>query len=134
IGTGRRQRQLRHPRKCLFAHPLLVAAAHFTDLGATVPGAVSFAFLTIISRTARVCFGHTMKISISARQASMRDTPARIVSADPAYSNVPKTESDKSQSERFVESAPEIGCDGDEAVFRDNLRVIARQKPKPDKK
>lgn len=35
-----------------------------------------------------------------------------------------------SQIERFKETARSLGCDEDEAAFRDKLRVIARQKPK----
>ena len=34
-----------------------------------------------------------------------------------------------SQSERFIETARALGCDEDEAAFRDKLRVVARQKP-----
>jgi hypothetical protein len=40
----------------------------------------------------------------------------------------------KTQRERFVETARALGCDEDEAVFRDKLRVIARQKPKDEPK
>ncbi len=36
------------------------------------------------------------------------------------------------QSRRFIETARALGCDEDEAAFRDKLRVIARQKPKDD--
>ena len=35
--------------------------------------------------------------------------------------------SNQAQLERFVETARELGCDEDEAAFRDKLRVIARQ-------
>lgn len=35
------------------------------------------------------------------------------------------------QSRRFIETARALGCDEDEAAFREKLRVIARQKPKP---
>lgn len=41
-------------------------------------------------------------------------------------------QSDKAQSERFIETARALGCDEDEAAFREKLRVIARQKPKDD--
>ena len=34
------------------------------------------------------------------------------------------------QIDRFREKARELGCDEDEAAFKDKLRVIARQKPK----
>jgi hypothetical protein len=36
----------------------------------------------------------------------------------------------KSQIDRFRETARELGCDEDEAAFRDKLRVIARREPK----
>lgn len=39
-------------------------------------------------------------------------------------------ETGKSQSERFIEAARELGCDEDEATFKAKLAVIARQKPK----
>ncbi len=40
--------------------------------------------------------------------------------------------SDKeAQIERFKETARALGCDEDETVFDEKLRVIARQKPKP---
>lgn len=39
-----------------------------------------------------------------------------------------------SQSQRFIETARALGCDEDEAAFRDKLRVIARQKPKTEPK
>lgn len=35
------------------------------------------------------------------------------------------------QSRRFVEMARQVGCDEDEAAFKEKLGVIARQKPKP---
>ena len=43
------------------------------------------------------------------------------------------------QSQRFVETASALGCDEDEAAFREKLRVIARHQPKdspavPDKR
>jgi hypothetical protein len=41
-----------------------------------------------------------------------------------------KREQDTAQIDRFRETARELGCDEDEAAFRDKLRVIARQKPK----
>jgi hypothetical protein len=37
-----------------------------------------------------------------------------------------------SQIDRFRETARELGCDEDEAAFKDKLRVIARQKPKEE--
>jgi hypothetical protein len=36
----------------------------------------------------------------------------------------------KPQSERFTETAGELGCDEDEAAFKAKLVVIARQKPR----
>jgi hypothetical protein len=41
---------------------------------------------------------------------------------------------DASQSRRFIETARALGCDEDEAAFREKLRVIARQKPKDEPK
>lgn len=41
---------------------------------------------------------------------------------------------DASQSQRFIETARGLGCDEDEAAFRQRLRVIARQKPKDEPK
>ena len=38
------------------------------------------------------------------------------------------------QLERFKETARALGCDGDEAAFREKLRVIARQKSKDEPK
>jgi hypothetical protein len=37
---------------------------------------------------------------------------------------------DKSQAERFIEMARELGCDEDEAAFKETLSHIARHKPK----
>ena len=34
------------------------------------------------------------------------------------------------QRDRFIEAARELGCDEDEAAFKEKLAVIARQKPK----
>ena len=36
------------------------------------------------------------------------------------------------QQRAFAETARALGCDEDEAAFRDKLRVITRQKPKGD--
>lgn len=36
------------------------------------------------------------------------------------------------QQRAFAETARALGCDEDEAAFRDKLRVIARQKPKDE--
>jgi hypothetical protein len=38
----------------------------------------------------------------------------------------------RTQIDRFRETARQLGCDEDEAAFRDKLRVIARQKPKDE--
>jgi len=38
--------------------------------------------------------------------------------------------SDKSQRDRFIETARQIGADEDEAAFKAKLAVIARQKPR----
>jgi hypothetical protein len=35
----------------------------------------------------------------------------------------------KSQSQKFIDKARELGCDEDEKAFDDKLRKIARQKP-----
>ena len=40
----------------------------------------------------------------------------------------------KTQSERFIEMARELGCDEDEAAFREKLGQVARQKPKDRRK
>jgi hypothetical protein len=40
----------------------------------------------------------------------------------------------KTQSERFIEMARELGCDEDEAAFREKLGQIARHKPSADLK
>ena len=40
----------------------------------------------------------------------------------------------RTQIDRFRETARQLGCDEDEAAFRDKLRVIARQKPEPSAK
>jgi hypothetical protein len=48
---------------------------------------------------------------------------------------MPKNKSDeRSQSERFIETARELGCDEDEAAFEEKLRQIATAKPKPKAK
>ena len=41
-------------------------------------------------------------------------------------------EKTKTQHERFVEAARQLGCDEDEAAFEEKLKDIARQKPKDD--
>lgn len=40
------------------------------------------------------------------------------------------TETVRSQHERFVEKARELGCDESEEAFDEKLKVIARHKPK----
>jgi hypothetical protein len=45
----------------------------------------------------------------------------------------PETDT-RPQHERFIETARAVGCDEDEAAFRDKLRLIARQKPKAEPK
>jgi hypothetical protein len=40
-----------------------------------------------------------------------------------------KPKTDNSQSEHFIETAPALGCDEDEATFKAKLGRIARQKP-----
>ena len=40
------------------------------------------------------------------------------------------TEVGSLQIDRFVEAARELGCDEDEAAFKEKLALIARQKPK----
>lgn len=39
----------------------------------------------------------------------------------------------KSQKQKFIDKAKELGCDEDEKTFDDKLRRIAKQKPKEDK-
>jgi hypothetical protein len=41
-----------------------------------------------------------------------------------------KTISDPKQRQRFIEAAREAGASEDEAVFRENLKRIAKAKPK----
>jgi len=41
-------------------------------------------------------------------------------------------ELNKSQSERFIETARQLGCDEDEAAFREKLGQIAKAKPKDE--
>lgn len=43
-----------------------------------------------------------------------------------------KLPTDKSQSDRFIEAARQLGADEDEAAFKAKLAQIARQKPKGD--
>lgn len=38
-----------------------------------------------------------------------------------------------SQSDRFIETARELGCDEDEKAFDDKLKRIVKAKPKRDK-
>ncbi len=40
------------------------------------------------------------------------------------------TDSKKSQRDRFIETARQLGADENEAAFKEKLAVIARQKPK----
>jgi hypothetical protein len=42
----------------------------------------------------------------------------------------PRPSDGKTQSERFIEMARELGCDEDEDAFKAKLGVIARHKPK----
>lgn len=51
--------------------------------------------------------------------------PARVIRAQKA---TPKT-----QGNRFIDKAREIGCDEDEKAFDDKLRRIAKAKPKKEK-
>lgn len=44
----------------------------------------------------------------------------------------PETDPPKSQRDRFIEAAQQLGADDDEATFRAKLATIARQKPKDD--
>jgi hypothetical protein len=39
---------------------------------------------------------------------------------------------DKAQRDRFIEAAREAGASEDEAVFDENLKRVAKAKPKPD--
>ena len=39
----------------------------------------------------------------------------------------------RSQSQKFIDKARELGCDEDEKAFDDKLRRIAKQKPKEEK-
>ena len=39
------------------------------------------------------------------------------------------TDTDKSQRDRFIETARQLGCDEDEAAFREKLGSIAKAKP-----
>jgi hypothetical protein len=39
---------------------------------------------------------------------------------------------DKAQRQRFIDAAREAGASEDEAVFRENLRRLAKAKPKED--
>jgi hypothetical protein len=40
---------------------------------------------------------------------------------------------DKAQRQRFIDAAREAGASEDEAVFRENLKRIAKAKPSPPK-
>ncbi len=44
----------------------------------------------------------------------------------------PRPSHGKTQSERFIDMARELGCGEDEAEFREKLRQIARHKPKDE--
>ena len=46
---------------------------------------------------------------------------------------MPKPQDGKQQSDRFIETARELGCEDDMDAFKRKLKVIARQKPKPEK-
>jgi hypothetical protein len=37
----------------------------------------------------------------------------------------------REQSDRFVETARELGCDEDETAFEEKLKKIAKRRPKP---
>ena len=41
-----------------------------------------------------------------------------------------KSNANKPQSDRFIETARRLGCDEDPAAFDEKLKVIARHKPK----
>jgi hypothetical protein len=45
-----------------------------------------------------------------------------------------KTQDHRTQSQRFIDTARELGADEDEAAFRGKLRVIARHKPRDEPK
>ena len=45
---------------------------------------------------------------------------------------MPTSNDAKSQRDRFIETARQLGADEDEAAFKAKLAVIARQKPKED--
>lgn len=45
-----------------------------------------------------------------------------------------ETQDTRTQSERFIETAKELGADEDIDRFRQKLRVIAQQKPKDQPK
>jgi hypothetical protein len=44
-----------------------------------------------------------------------------------------KPRADKAQAKRFIEAAREAGASEDEAVFDENLRRVAKTKPKEDR-
>ena len=44
-----------------------------------------------------------------------------------------QTADSRMQSQRFIKTAREIGCDDDEAAFRDKLGVLAKEKPERPK-
>jgi len=43
----------------------------------------------------------------------------------------PRDPTAKTQSERFIEMARDLGCDEDEAAFMEKLGQIARHRPAP---
>jgi hypothetical protein len=46
----------------------------------------------------------------------------------------PRDPNEKSQSERFIQMARELGCDEDEEAFLEKLGQIAQHKPKDKSK
>jgi hypothetical protein len=44
----------------------------------------------------------------------------------------PRPSDGKTQSERFIEMARELGCDEDEVAFREKLGQITKHKPKAE--
>jgi hypothetical protein len=45
-----------------------------------------------------------------------------------------KPATSSNQAKRFIEAAREAGCGEDEAEIRENMKRIAKAKPKPDAK
>lgn len=44
----------------------------------------------------------------------------------------PRPSDGKTQAERFIETARELGCDEDLEAFKEKLAEIARHRPPPD--